>query len=146
MRTQRRGGGGGVTMTVTVTTMGPTPARGRMWDLTKEGVGRGGILRDIVWQWYVQVGVGNTSVIKRLVLRNALQIQFYASLNACFMPFLNTFLQSFDVITVENKLCPIVISYHCFIRLRRLFYLAWHIGASVGSTKSLVHGIIFSSS
>ena len=63
-----------------------------------------------------------------------------------FSALLNECLLSFDVIMINNELFPLVSSHHCFRRLISLFSLAWQIRASVGSTYSLLHDIIFSPS
>ena len=55
-------------------------------------------------------------------------------------------LSALYVIMIKNELCPLVFSHNLFRRPRGLFLLACPIRASVGSTYSLVHGIIFSSS
>ena len=71
------------------------------------------------WILNVQVGVGETSMITY----SAEKFPSYpvSFLFECFFSsFLNACVLSFDVIMINNELCPLVFSHHLFIRIRDL--------------------------
>ena len=63
---------------------------------------------------------------------NSLQIQCPSSKNY-FSAFLNNCVLSYDVIMIDNELCPLGFSHTCFRRPIILFFLSWIITAAVGS-------------
>ena len=112
---------------------GPNPNKGGRGGLKEEGGERGLILVGVGCRGYVQVGIGDNSMITYIIYKCPsytvlclFEFLFSAFLIACIL--------SFGVIMISNYLCPLMFSHHCFRRPKMLFSLAWIIGNVVGST------------